>query len=196
MGSSGRHLNKGFKDPCMEKDKETLQKLPTAMHDKRFEITLAFLRRHIPWSDSILDLGEVNTLSDKMRAMGYKVTNTTGDLDLGYDTSDFKVITAFEIFEHMFAPFNILNSSKGKLVASVPLRLWFTPVYWNLDDDRDCHYHEFERQQFDLLLKRTGWRVKDWTTWTAPCKGFGIRPMLRRIYPKFYLVYAEKDCSN
>ena len=160
---------------------------------KRFDITLEFLKHHIPEGTHILDLGEVNHLSMLMRLQGYNVVNTTTDLDIDYDiVNGFKVITAFEIFEHMFAPFNVLNAAHGKLVTSVPLNLWFTQTYWNDDDPKDCHYHEFEMRQFNHLLKRTGWELKDWTTLTAPCKGFGFRPMLRHIYPKFYIVYAEK----
>ena len=48
------------------------------------------------------------------------------------------LITSFEIFEHMLAPFNILRELKtDKLIASVPLKLWFTDAYWNDNNDWD-----------------------------------------------------------
>ena len=71
---------------------------------------------------------------------GFSVSNTKGE-DLGLDTSpvetdDFDIITAFQIFEHMVAPFNILkNIKEKKLIASVPLKLWFTSAYRNKNDD-------------------------------------------------------------
>ena len=64
-------------------------------------------------------------------------------------------VTAFEIFEHLFAPYNLLKELKAdKLVASVPLKLWFAEAYWNEADDWDKHYHEFEKKQFDFLLEK------------------------------------------
>jgi len=92
----------------------------------------------------------------------------------------------------MFAPFNLLNSCHGRLIASVPLRLWFAEEYWNYNDRNDCHYHEFSIRQFNHLLERTNWEIKDYLVWNSYDKLWGIRPLLRRIYPRYYIVYAEK----
>ena len=98
-------------------------------------------------------------------------------------------VTAFEIFEHMLAPFNILSQLKTpKLIASVPLKLWFASAYWNTKDDWDKHYHEFEQKQFDFLLEKSGWVVKDHLIWTSPDpKKIGLRPLLRYFTPRYYI---------
>jgi hypothetical protein len=163
---------------------------------KRFEKTLSFVMKHFKTDEIILDLGETNELSDFIRQKGgYKMVNTTGeDLDVDYSVvNKYCWITAFEIFEHMFAPFNLLNSAKGRLIASVPLRLWFAAEYWNYNDRHDCHYHEFSVRQFNHLLERTGWKLIDHEIWKSYDKPWGIRPLLRRIHPRYYIVYAEKQ---
>lgn len=156
----------------------------------RFEYSLKFLEKHIAKSEKITDLGIENGLSKILKAEGYTVTNTTGDLDLGYQIPN-KVITAFEIFEHLFAPFNVLENNKGKLICSVPLNVWFSREYWNDKDKLDCHYHEFSVRQFNHLLERTGWKIID--TEKRSFFRLGIRPLLRLLFPSYYFVYAIKQ---
>lgn len=164
---------------------------------KRYKITLDFLKEVIPPNSKILDLGVENPFSEIMKQQGFQVENTKGeDLDENFSTlqnSDVEVITAFEIFEHLLAPYNILKEIKAtKLVASVPLRLWFAPAYQSKTDKWDRHYHEFESWQFDWLLEKSGWEIKKKTTFTNPVKKIGFRPFLRRFTPRYYLVYAER----
>ncbi len=164
---------------------------------KRYALTLEFLKKHIPANNSILDLGVENPFSAIMQKEGYTVTNTTGeDVDTnqvalakgGYD-----VLTAFEIFEHLLNPYTVLQNVKSdKLIISVPLRLWFSPAYRSKTDMWDRHYHEFEDWQLDWLLEKTGWVIKDRKKWTNPAKKLGIRPLLRSITPRYYIVYAER----
>jgi len=158
---------------------------------KRYRKTMAFVKKHVP-EVPIYDLGADNPLADLMRDEGYTVRSVCGDLDEISVVQLPCVTTAFEIFEHMFAPFNILNVASGTLIASVPLKLWFAKAYWNDKDPLDCHYHEFEKKQFDHLLKRTGWTIKDSETWTDPHRELGIRPILRLFYKRYYIVYATK----
>ncbi len=165
--------------------------------DKRFKHTLNFLEKHVPNTESILDLGVKNPLSEIMQQHGYTVENTTGeDLDTNTSaiaTSKANVVTAFEIFEHLLSPFTVLSSIKAnKLVASIPLRLWFSTAYRSKTDMLDRHFHEFEDWQFDWLLEKTGWKIIDRQKWTNPTKKIGIRPMLRRFTPRYYIVYAER----
>ena len=147
----------------------------------------------------ILDLGTPNDFSEIMRKAGYEVENTKGEnLDLDFkiaSNSNADLITAFEIFEHMLAPFNLLNSIKDKkLIASIPLKLWFANAYWNDEDDWDKHYHEFEPKQFELLLNRSNWNIIKSEKWKSyDPKKIGFRPILRRIYPRYYIVYCEKS---
>lgn len=165
--------------------------------NKRYRHTIAFLQKHINTSESILDLGVENPFSEIMKSNGYLVNNTGGeDLDVDFEkvsNSDAEVITAFEIFEHLVAPFNVLKEIKAKkLVASIPMRLWFSSAYRSKTDPWDRHYHEFEDWQFDWLLEKAGWTIKDSTKWTNPTKKIGIRPILRFFTPRYYMVYAER----
>lgn len=165
--------------------------------NKRFKHTLDFLQKHVSKDQSILDLGVKNPFSSIMLDNGYKVANTKGeDLDLDFSSvinTDAEVVTAFEIFEHLIAPFNILRHIKSdKLVASIPLRLWFSPAYKSKTDKWDRHFHEFEDWQFDWLLEKAGWEIKDRAKWTNPVKKIGFRPLLRSFTPRYYIVYAER----
>jgi len=142
-------------------------------------------------------LGVENPFSEIMIQNGYRVKNTQGeDLDEDFSAvqhSDAEVVTAFEIFEHLIAPYNILKEIKApKLIASVPLRLWFAPAYRSKTDKWDRHYHEFEPWQFDWLLEKSGWEIKKKTTFTNPVKKIGFRPFLRLFSSRYYLIYAER----
>jgi hypothetical protein len=164
---------------------------------KRYKHTLHFLKENIDPKDSILDLGVSNPFSELLISNGYNVSNTKGeDLDLdtaAVETRDYDVVTAFEIFEHLVSPFNVINQIKAKkLVASVPLKLWFASAYRSKNDERDRHYHEFEDWQFDWLLEKAGWHIKKHEKFTNPVKKIGIRPILRRFTPRYYLIYAER----
>lgn len=165
---------------------------------KRYKHTLNFVEENVTKDATILDLGVSNPFSEILSTKGYNVTNTNGE-DLDLDTSavrtdDYDVVTAFEIFEHLVSPFNVINDIKArKLVASVPLKLWFASAYRSKTDERDRHYHEFEDWQFDWLLEKAGWRIKKREKFTNPVKKVGIRPILRRFTPRYYMVYAERS---
>ena len=165
---------------------------------KRFKLTFEFLQKHISRSETILDLGVENPFSKLMVSRGYQVENTKGE-DLDIDTSSIEhsrsdVVTAFEICEHMLSPLHSLKAIKSrKLVASVPLKLWFSKAYRSKTDQWDRHYHEFEEWQFDWLLEKAGWTIKDRQRFTHPIKKIGFRPMLRWFTPRYYLVYAERE---
>lgn len=165
--------------------------------NKRFKHTAEFLQKHISTDSNILDLGVENPFTPIMKNLGYQVKNTTGeDLDLNttaLEKSNTEVVTAFEIFEHLLSPFTVLQSIKAnKLVASIPLRLWFSPAYRSKTDMWDRHYHEFEDWQFDWLLEKAGWKILAREKWTNPTKKIGIRPILRWFTPRYYIVYAER----
>ncbi|MBQ52659.1 MAG: methyltransferase [Leeuwenhoekiella sp.] len=165
--------------------------------NKRFQKTLEFLNKHIKAPSNILDLGVKNPFSEIMKTEGYSVQNTSGE-DLDLDTTAVKnttvdAVTAFEIFEHLLAPFNVLKAIEAdKLVASIPLKLWFSPAYQSKTDAWDRHYHEFEDWQFDWLLEKSGWEIKKREKFTHPVKKIGFRPLLRLFTPRYYLIYAER----
>lgn len=164
---------------------------------KRFEKTLDFLNKHISKDARILDLGVPNPLSKLMLEQGFNVSNTQGE-DLDEDQSVLKqptydVLTAFEIFEHLLNPYTILKACKAKtIVISVPLRLWFSPAYRSKTDRWDRHYHEFEDWQLDWLLEKCGYKIIAREKWAHPVQKFGIRPLLRKFTPRYYMVLAEK----
>ena len=165
--------------------------------NRRFKITLDFLQKHVTRNETILDLGVANPFSKIMKEEGYNVQNTSGE-DLDIDQSSLRnkgytVVTAFEIFEHLLNPFTILNEIKAdKLIISIPLRLWFSPAYRSKTDMWDRHYHEFEDWQLDWLLEKTGWKIIDREKFTNPVNKFGVRPLLRKFTPRYYIVAAER----
>ncbi|WP_053977342.1 class I SAM-dependent methyltransferase [Mangrovimonas xylaniphaga] len=164
---------------------------------KRYKKTIEFLKSHVPTSAHILDLGVPNPFTEVMKEHGFSVTNTKGE-DLDEDVSNIinssaEVVTAFEIFEHLLSPYTVLKSIKAdKLVASIPLKLWFSSAYRSKTDPWDRHYHEFEDWQFDWLLEKAGWKIVATNKWTNPTKKIGIRPILRWFTPRYYIVYAER----
>lgn len=164
---------------------------------KRYRITFQFLQEHVSNTSKILDLGVDNPFTKVMKEHGYDVENTKGE-DLDTDTttitnSEYDVVTAFEIFEHLLSPFTVLQDIKAnKIVASVPLKLWFASAYKSKTDKRDRHYHEFEDWQFDWLLEKSGWQIKARKKWTNPTKKIGFRPILRWFTHRYYIVYAER----
>ncbi|ATA92382.1 methyltransferase [Capnocytophaga canimorsus] len=164
---------------------------------KRYDKTLALLKRFARTDEIILDLGVRNPFSQIMEDNHYKVINTQGE-DLDFEAYKLKSIqadfvTALEILEHLVNPFEVLRSlPANKLLVTVPLRLWFAKAYRNKRDQRDCHYHEFEAWQFDMLLEKAGWEIKHRMCWTHPIRKLGIRPILRYFTPRYYAIYAEK----
>jgi len=165
--------------------------------NKRYKKTLEFLEEVVPSPAKILDLGVENPFSKIMEQHNYQVKNTGGeDLDLNTSavkTDEFEIVTAFEIFEHLVSPYNVLKDIQAqKLVATVPLKLWFSNAYRSKTDMRDRHFHEFEDWQFDWLLEKAGWHIKKTAKWTNPINKIGFRPLLRSITPRYYAVYAER----
>lgn len=163
----------------------------------RYRRTMEFMMKHVTPQENVLDLGTPNPLSMVMAENGYNVINTGGeDFDIAYrKISEYKgdVTTSFEVFEHLLAPFNILREIRTKkLIASVPLRLWFAKAYWNKNSEWDRHYHEFEKWQFDWLLEKSGWKIIDRYSWPAPIRALGVKPFLRLFTERYYIVYCER----
>jgi len=161
---------------------------------------MRFLKNVLPEGCEVLDLGVPNPFSELMEKEGFSVKNTNGeDLDLDVslvENTRTEAVTAFEIFEHLLSPFHVINSIKAdKLVASIPLKLWFSPAYRSKTDPWDRHYHEFEDWQFDWLLEKAGWKIIKSEQFTHPVKKIGLRPLLRLFTPRYYLVYAERIIS-
>ncbi len=165
--------------------------------ENRYNKTINLLQRVLPAPAKVLDLGVRNPFSKIMEKYGYAVFNTNGeDLDIVPEiVKNFKAdaVTSFEIFEHLISPFNVLRAIEcNKLITTIPLKLWFSSAYRSKTDPRDRHYHEFEDWQFDWLLEKSGWDIKEKEKWTHPVNKIGFRPILRKFTPRYYAVYAEK----
>ena len=171
---------------------------PDASHRDRFERTLAFVGETLAPPARLLDLGPDNALAGRFRSAGYDVENTgTVDLDEAPDVAaaDADALVGFEILEHLVNPLGVLRAAAPpRLFVSVPLRLWFAPAYRSSSDPRDRHYHEFEDWQFDWLLEKAGWEVVRRAKWTPRPGGLpnGLRPVLRRFTPRWYVVEARR----
>lgn len=166
-------------------------------HIPRFSKTLTFVKKHLQPGSHILDLGVDNPFAQWMRNEGYEVSNTSGaDLDENIEEvllPDHDAVTAFELFEHLLNPYPLLkNIQAPMLIATVPLRLWFSPAYRSKSDPLDRHFHEFEDWQFDWLLEKTGWKIIDREYWISPVGITGIRPLLRNFTPRHYAVCAKR----
>ena len=166
--------------------------------DRRIKKTLLFIEKVMPEKTSILDLSTSNKLAERIKKRGYKVKNLDDNIDLDYDyncvkNKSFELVTAFEILEHIVNPFSVLQNIQAPyLIASVPLSLWFSKAYWNKKDLRDRHYHEFEIRQFDMLLEKSGWKIKYWEKWKNPSYKIGIRPLLRHFVNRYYIVFCSR----
>jgi len=166
------------------------------MNKYRIKKTLNFAKKYMSESDKILDLGADNHMSKQLRSDGFNVDNTSSDLDENYSSVllDYDIVTAFEILEHLVSPYPLLKSiSAPRLIASVPLRLWFSKSFRNMQDEWDQHYHEFEPWQFEWLLRKAGWKIIYSEKWINPPKKLGLRYLLRWIYKRFYIVYAIRE---
>lgn len=163
---------------------------------RRYANTLDFIASSEKPPKRILDLGEPNPLGAILRGRGYEVVNTESgvDLDLHPEVAsrdDVDAVTAFEILEHLVAPFGVLRAMNApRLFATVPLQMWFVPAYRNPDDPWDRHFHEFEDWQFDWLVEKAGWKIIRRERWTGPVRRLGIRPLLRLMTPRYYAVEA------
>ena len=90
---------------------------------KRYQITVDFIKKHIGKNEFILDLGVENPLSNILRDNGFKVDNTGGeDLDIdrtSIQQSKASVVTAFQIFEHLLNPFQVLKEIKSEITNTI-----------------------------------------------------------------------------
>jgi len=164
---------------------------------RRYKNTLQFISGSLSPGATLLDVGTPNEFSNILKGMGYTVYNTGGeDLDVTPEVVagvEADVALALEILEHLINPLGVLQHIKAKrLIASIPLSLWFAKAYRNKNDRWDQHFHEFEDWQFDWLLEKGGWEIVRREKWTSPVAKIGVRPLLRLFTPRYYIVEAVR----
>lgn len=177
--------------------KELFKDIKNGYLRHRYIKTLQFIEKFSTKNDQILDLGTENLFSTKLKSVGYNIENTSGqdfDLDYKVHSNNIADVTfALEILEHLVSPFPLLtNLESKKLIATVPLRLWFDTAYRHPENEWDWHYHEFECWQFDWLLRKSGWNIVYTEKWNSPLAKIGVRPAIRALTPRYYAVYAER----
>lgn len=166
-------------------------------HNKRYDRTWRFISESLSPSSVVFDMGTPNPFSEILKTKGFSVLNTTGeDLDENPEiVRNYRAdaVTAFEILEHLVNPLSVLKMLDSKqLFASVPLSLWFAKAYRNKANPWDQHFHEFEDWQFNWLLEKAGWKIVRSEKWTFPTFKIGVRPILRSITPRYYIVEAHR----
>ena len=180
----------------------------TSNHADNFELTkqyqshiyhtLNYFDGRINKSDIILDLGNENPLTRKIRhRFGCFIINTDGDLDEKFYIPEFvksfdKIIYSHTI-EHQFNPLNTLERIKpfmnqeSKLYILLPDRgklLWCKG-----------HFHEIDEYRMGLLAKRAGLEIvsktrqKIWREWWFYFTG--IKPLMRLFF-EYHAIYELK----
>ncbi len=158
----------------------------------RWAKTLLFLR---PFNANVgLDIGDRTPFSENLEEFyNCEFKNTDIDLDIGVLKGKYDIVTAFEVIEHLYNPLhmllqisNILNKN-GRLYLSTPVG---KPRYlWSED-----HFHEMYRSSLISLINRAGFRVLRIKKIRIQPFSFyftGIRPLLRLIYEKHWLIELE-----
>lgn len=162
----------------------------------RYEKSLAFILKSTSPPAKILDIGAKNPFSGILSQNGFEVINTSGvDLDDQPEavSTPADIAIALEIFEHLLNPLSVLRALKtDRLIASIPLSLWFARAYKSKHNLWDRHFHEFEDWQFDWLLEKAGWEILRREKWTSPAYEIGWRPLLRSFVPRYYIVDAKR----
>jgi SAM-dependent methyltransferase len=158
----------------------------------RWEKTLSFIDKF--HANLGLDIGDRTPFTDQLEAHYHcPFSNTTIDLDEGKLTGEYDVITALEIIEHLFNPLHLLKEISGVLKEGGKLYL-STPkgkphFLWSKD-----HFHEMNEKSLMSLIHRAGFKLlrKDEIR-IQPLSFYcrGIRPLLRLIYERHWLMELE-----
>lgn len=164
---------------------------------KRMEYTKKFIEKHIQSSKYVLDIGENNSIGNKIASyFGLTLYNTGNDLDYGYIAPLIKydVVFCFEVLEHLLSPkFFLLElkkyiTKKTQIFITYPSRI---KCMWTSQ-----HFHEYDKARMKYLLEVTGYRIIDWQKRKIPRKFFskhtlGIRAIIRLFHNPDNLIYMK-----
>jgi len=159
-------------------------------HQIRWKRTLKFLRGS-SLSGAVLgglDVGDRTPFTALLeQQFGCSFTNTAVDLDIEPLSGSFRVVTAFEVLEHLYNPLHalleikqILAGPDARLFLSMPL---WKPSYLASPD----HFHEMTRSAACSLFSRAGFAVVRSAEFRIRKPLFyltGVKPLLRAWYEK------------
>ena len=160
-------------------------------HGIRWRKTLDFLEHSSLAGTAVskgLDLGERTPLTGMLEELfGCSFTNTVQDLDLERLEGQYRVVTAFEVLEHLYNPLHALLEVKGvlrgegaRLFVSMPLH---KPDFLASPD----HFHEMSATAAFSLFQRAGFRIARKGEFRIRHPWFycrGVKPLLRAWYEK------------
>lgn len=183
--------------------RKLIEKYQAGKKDIQFETrlkrTIELLTPYVDENTKIYDLGPDNLMRRMLANYFGCHIDGSGELDLNYEYADmvpigYDLITSFEVFEHLFNLYPLLDHLKGfdtKLVASVPLRFPFANQYWT-PHYHDRHYNEFGIEQFRWVLREAGFSIQKEYKWYLPPNLKGVRPILRSfLAPSWLAITAE-----
>jgi hypothetical protein len=162
----------------------------------RHRYTLKYLKNKIKSTDTILDIGQRNPLTDKLQSLVYcKIDNTSGALDTYFSNPStiYDVIIYSHTIEHQYNPLNTLIQIKEVMDLNTRMFIFLprrTKILWT-----KYHYHEIDDYRMRLLIDRAGLKIvssKLFKTWRNPLtylKGFR---MMLRLFLEFDVVYEIK----
>lgn len=166
-------------------------------NEKRAKDTINFC--HIPEGSLVLDIGEPNELARRIvEKKNIRIVNTMSDLDYSIEPEregNFCYVTCFEVIEHLLNPrcfFDTLYKMTPKSVVvylSYPSR---PKLMWNNEE----HFHEYDRQRFEYLLAKTGFRIVTEKKIYVRQRLTGIRPLIRNFIPQTTVYELEKITSK
>jgi len=154
--------------------------------EKRWKLTLQWLKNFSFEGSSALDLGDRTKLTESLESLlGFSIENTHFDLDYKFSLDrKFDYVFCFEVIEHPMNPLVCLESAcqllanNGRLFISTPID---RPRF--LRGPR--HFHEFAEDELMALIDKANFVVEAKTRinpvpWYWCFKG--IRPLLRYIH--------------
>lgn len=144
---------------------------------------------NIDLSGYVLDIGYRNPLTERIeQARGIKIDSTDGDLDetLICPRENYDVVIFNHVIEHLFNPLLCLQNIR-KVMKPAAMLIIGTPVKPHFITPSKGHFHEMDEYRFRKLIKRAGFKIRDWKkyyvykniTWRSFT---GIRPFVRIFY--------------
>lgn len=163
--------------------------LPAENNKHRLKIFMEFCEIH----GKTLDIGSSNYIGQGL-GIG---ENTHGDLNRGVQahSSDYDVITCFEVLNHVMNPLLLVQECHrllkpgGKLYLSTPL-LWLIPWFHGPEN-----FSEYKKSRVRALAEYAGFKVLryEWhNPWPLRFAFYGIRPPFRYLFNRFQLWELEK----